>query len=223
MGIAIILDGCDFSSNNLGVVHELQDVPLVSLGINTLSSIIGTEGKATAIFTPANTNQRSVSWSITAGSEMADIDNYGNISLKRGANGDVTIKVVSVDNPSISATKTISVKYQKDVTETPFVLTKDTVINATDGLYKNRPGSYSTSYDTLLSVNGSFSIRLDKGRQYNLSYFNSKSIEGFDHAESTDRWLSTDDGMINNLSFVGFVGINIIYDGSEVPTATLIE
>lgn len=112
MGIAIIAKGADFGANNLGTVTPVTTVELSSLTIDGPSAVENL-AQFVAVYSPANTTQKGVTWSITSGSQYASIDSNGLLTVEEGADNDnVTIKIVSRVNPSISATKTVAVTFK---------------------------------------------------------------------------------------------------------------
>lgn len=120
MGVAIVLNGCDFSAKNLGKVTFLQEPEVTGISIIGNSSITGMSTTYSARYLPANTNQRSCTWSIASGSEYASIDSAtGVLTIKSAAATaqQVTIKATSVYNSAITATKTVSVTYKETVDE----------------------------------------------------------------------------------------------------------
>lgn len=109
MGIAIIAKGADFGTNNLGTVTPVTNVELSSLSIVGPDSV-NNSAQFEAGYSPTNTTQKGVTWSITSGSQYASIDSNGLLTALAGADNDnVTIQIVSRVNPSISATKTVAV------------------------------------------------------------------------------------------------------------------
>ena len=114
MGIAIIAKGADFSENNIGTVTPSTVVNLLSLSISGPSSIEGKTAQFSAVYTPSNTTQKGVVWSIESGGTYATIDaSTGQLTVLSGADGDdVVIKATSSKNASIYATKTVNVTYQ---------------------------------------------------------------------------------------------------------------
>lgn len=113
MGIAIIAKGADFSSNNIGDVTPSSNIPLLSLAIVGPGTVIGTEADYSVTYDPANTSQRGVLWSITAGGTYATInENTGKLTVLPGASSaSVTIKATSRYNDNIVATKTVAVTH----------------------------------------------------------------------------------------------------------------
>lgn len=114
MGIAIIVKYADFSSNNIGKVTPTNIVELVSLSIVGPDSVEG-DAHFEVAYSPKDTTQRGVTWSIESGSQYATIDpNTGILTALQGAdNSNVTIKVTSKVNASISAQKTVSVTFPR--------------------------------------------------------------------------------------------------------------
>lgn len=114
MGIAIIVKYADFSSNNIGKVTPTNIVELVSLSIVGPDSVMG-DAHFEAAYSPKDTTQRGVTWSIESGSQYATIDpNTGILTALQGAdNSSVTIKVTSKVNASISAQKIVSVTFPR--------------------------------------------------------------------------------------------------------------
>lgn len=115
MGIALIVPDISFADENLGKVTLTGNIPITGLSITGPDSAIGAADAATFVpaFTPINTTQRGVQWSVVSGSNYASIDNStGALSILSGASGaPVTIRVTSLDNNTIFAEKTISVTY----------------------------------------------------------------------------------------------------------------
>lgn len=110
MGIAIIAKGADFSNKNIGTVTGVTIVELSSLSIAGPDTVVGS-AQFEAVYSPSNTTQRGVTWSIKSGSQYASIDsNTGLVTALVGANSSsVTIKVTSNVKPSVTVEKTIAV------------------------------------------------------------------------------------------------------------------
>lgn len=109
MGIAIIAKGADFNSKNIGQVTPVNIVELSSLSIVGPDSV-NNSAQFEVGYSPSNTTQRGVTWSIKSGSQYATIDaNTGLLTTLPGAdNSSVTIKVTSKAKPSVSAEKTVT-------------------------------------------------------------------------------------------------------------------
>lgn len=87
-------------------------VALTGLSVSGDSTVgnAGNKAQYNVEYTPSNTTQRGVIWSVTSGSAYASIDESGLLTVKSGANGNaVTIRATSKGNTSIYAEKTISV------------------------------------------------------------------------------------------------------------------
>lgn len=114
MGIAVVVPSISFASKNLGRVMATGGA-LESLAIGGPDYVNDMTNKAKfyAYFTPYDTNERDVVWSIESGSSYASIDgNTGELSVLPGASfSPVTIKVTSVGDSSIYATKDITVNF----------------------------------------------------------------------------------------------------------------
>lgn len=120
MGIAIILNGVDFSNANLGQVTLTDPVSVESISLEkNISSYIGPKFRLAVNFTPIDTTERGIVWNITSGSQYATIDaSTGEVTVLSGANANtITVKATSTADPSINATKNIVVTYyEKEVT-----------------------------------------------------------------------------------------------------------
>lgn len=119
MGLAVIIQGADFSSENIGQVTFLKEVDVTGITINANSSYTGVSAQLSATYEPFNTNQKGVTWEIISGGSYARIHaNTGLLTILEGANASqVTVKATSTFNPSITATKTIAVTYKETVDE----------------------------------------------------------------------------------------------------------
>lgn len=89
-------------------------VALTGLSVSGDSTVgnAGNKAQYNVEYTPSNTTQRGVIWSVTSGSAYASIDESGLLTVKSGANGNaVTIRATSKENTSIYAEKTVTVTY----------------------------------------------------------------------------------------------------------------
>ena len=114
MGIAVIIPSISFANKNLGKV-TLSGGLLESIYIGGPDYIYNTDDRASyfVYYTPNDTYQRGVFWSIESGSSYANINSAtGEVVVLSGASSSlVTIKATSLRNSSIYATKQISVTY----------------------------------------------------------------------------------------------------------------
>lgn len=117
MGKAIILQGLDFSKISIGKVHITNGSPLRLLtGINGPSNVVGAANAATFYpsYSPLNTAQRDVTWSIVSGSGYATITN-GVLSIIEGAyNNVVIIRASSTVDSTITIDKSVTVTYSEE-------------------------------------------------------------------------------------------------------------
>lgn len=112
-GIAIVIKGADFSEMNLGKVTILEDVAVEAISINGNTDVRGVS-RYTIGYTPTQTNQQGVTWSIEEGAQFATIDENGRLSVLFGAsNSSVVIKATSIYDNNVTATKQINVTYVK--------------------------------------------------------------------------------------------------------------
>lgn len=115
-GIAIIVPGVDFSSKNLGTVKPA--IKLKSLAIVGADSVTDTNRSAYAVsYTPADTSEKGVMWSVTSGGSYATIDGEGLLTVLDTAvtEQSVTIRATSSANERVFAEKTVIVQYKETV------------------------------------------------------------------------------------------------------------
>lgn len=125
MGVAIIIPGVVFTEN-LGKVTLVDgggsgggdvDVKVESIAISGLATVNTSSNKATysVAYTPTNTTQKGVTWSLESGGEYATIDSMGTLTVK--GSGSVTIKAVSKHNAAVTTKKVVSVVFNNKVPE----------------------------------------------------------------------------------------------------------
>ena len=113
-GIAIIVKDMSFAESNLGqVTFAGQTIPITAIGISNVSTNVPLNASSislSAVYTPSNTTQKGVTWSITSGGTYASINQNGVVTLHNlVANAQFTVKVESTADASINATKTFTV------------------------------------------------------------------------------------------------------------------
>lgn len=153
MGLAIIVPGMSFDDANLGKVTLSGNEPIRRLYINLEDSYFGTEIDLKCSYSPANTVQRDVIWSIESGSEYASIDGSTLSILPEASLNDVTIKCTSVSNPSVAAEKTIKVIYGGEIVWRDFtedMIVEGKVIDSDTGQIKD--GDKSSRQVLLLPI-----------------------------------------------------------------------
>lgn len=102
-------------ANPNNTVISNADVALTSLSITGSSSVSNASNEAQfgVTYSPSNTAQRGVSWSIVSGSDYASIDQNGLLTVKNGASSNtVKIRATSKVNTSIFADKSVTVTYK---------------------------------------------------------------------------------------------------------------
>lgn len=147
MGIAIIVPNVSFANNNIGKVtissngggSNVIDVTAITISgpstVNTDSNI----ATYSVAYTPSNTTQKGVKWSIESGSDYASITQNGTLTVKK--TGSVTIKATSTYNSSIVATKTISVTYNIELPLKSITISGPQSVNN-----DNNTAAYSVAY-----------------------------------------------------------------------------
>lgn len=109
MGKALVVPGVSYRTLNLGTVTPTGSLPIESITISGPSSV-NAVGKFTASITPIFTTQRGLVWSISSGSEYAEIDQDGNLLVTPNTDHEtVTIKCESASNSSIYDTMDVTV------------------------------------------------------------------------------------------------------------------
>lgn len=133
MGVAIIIPGVVFMEN-LGKVTldgggGDVTVEVESIAISGSDTVNTSSNKATysVDYTPTNTTQKGVTWSLESGGEYATIDSMGTLTVK--GSGSVTIKAVSKHNAAVTTKKVVSVVFNEvhesdEYTELEYVGTK---------------------------------------------------------------------------------------------------
>lgn len=109
-----IVDAWDAVAAGVTVNTAGDAVALTGLSVSGDSTVgnAGNKAQYNVEYTPSNTTQRGVIWSVTSGSAYASIDESGLLTVKSGANGNaVTIRATSKENTSIYAEKTVTVTY----------------------------------------------------------------------------------------------------------------
>lgn len=117
----------DFSSDvNIGIVKLRSDANFLGVHITGDNNIIGDDkaGQLTVEYIPSNTSKKGVRWSIVSGSEYADVDDNGNISIKEGANNNqVVVRAQSIVYEAVKDEVTIVVKYRVSDVELAYIET----------------------------------------------------------------------------------------------------
>ncbi len=134
--------------------------PEITIGISGQSEV-RSEGDRTFTATVNGTSNKAVTWSITDGEEYATIDGNGKLTAKKVSDDKlVTVKATSVEDPSVSAIKRITITAKPELTQS--------MLDALDGdklgfegylvvnLYSIATGKFysSISYDIKTAMDG---------------------------------------------------------------------
>ena len=171
-------------ANPNNTVIDKVEIALTGLVISGDSSVYtaGNTAQFSVTYTPSNTTQRGVSWSIVSGTDYASIDESGKLTVKSGANGHtVKIRATSKVNASVYAEKTISVAYY--ATEASITFQKDSIeVAASAGAVQN---TFTTTNLKDLTVAASGGMSITSGPEIN------GVIVGFAYAENTESTTKT--------------------------------
>ena len=161
-GIAIIIQNADFSAKNLGTVSFLEDTSVIGLSIDCENSYSATSFSPTIIYSPVNTNQIGVIWSITSGSQYASINkNTGKVTINEGvSNQSITILAKSVYNNEITATKTVNITYYQnvDILESISIIGSSTV--------EGKTSTYTVMYNPENTIKTGVTWSIHSGSNY---------------------------------------------------------
>lgn len=140
-GLALIIPDVDFGARNIGKVTPIGggDVPLTGISINGAASVYeGNSATYSVDYTPENTTEKGVAWSVVSGGQYAIIDSEGRLSVLAAASEAqrITIRATSTARAGIVAEKEVSVKYEtKEVPLTGIKITGgDTIAAGVDTL-----------------------------------------------------------------------------------------
>jgi hypothetical protein len=166
MGVAIIIPGVVFTENLGKVTLAGGDVAVEveSIAISGSDTVNTSSNKATysVAYTPINTTQKGVTWSLESGGEYATIDSIGTLTVK--GSGSVTIKAVSKHNAAVTAKKVVSVVFnevQEGVeVESIAISGSDTVNTASN------KATYSVDYTPTNTTQKGVTWSLESGGEY---------------------------------------------------------
>ena len=102
-------------ANPNNTVIDKVDIDITGLGILGPSTVndVSNTAQFQVTYSPSNTTQRSITWSVVSGPDYASIDEKGLLTVKGGANGStVKIRATSKDNSSVYAEKSVTVTYK---------------------------------------------------------------------------------------------------------------
>ena len=166
-----------YANPNNAVIDKV-DIDITGLGILGPSTVndVSNTAQFQVTYSPSNTTQRSITWSVVSGSDYASIDEKGLLTVKGGANGStVKIRATSTDKPNIYAEKSVNVTYFS--AEVSISFQKDSIeVEAKAGTVTN---TFTTTGLTNLRVSASGGMTITTGPSI------TGYLIGFAYAENT--------------------------------------
>jgi hypothetical protein len=101
-------------ANPNNTIIDKVDIDITGLGILGPSTVndVSNTAQFQVTYSPSNTTQRSITWSVVSGSDYASIDGNGKLTVKSNAKGnEVKVRATSTDKPNIYAEKSVNVTY----------------------------------------------------------------------------------------------------------------
>lgn len=101
-------------ANPNNTVIDKVDIDITGLGILGPSTVndVSNTAQFQVTYSPSNTTQRSITWSVVSGSDYASIDGNGKLTVKSNAKGNVVkVRATSTDKPNVYAEKSVNVTY----------------------------------------------------------------------------------------------------------------
>lgn len=187
MGTAIIVKNVSFADTNLGKVKLKNDVAISGLDIvgQNIINQRGNTARYIAVYTPYNTSERDVLWTIIEGASYAAISADGVISVKENAKDSmVTIKVISIANAAVYATKTIKVTFVSN-----FIKFADAEVERICLANFDKDGDGKISYDeaaSVTSLNEVFANNTEIKSFVELKYFTNVRFTDRDFSDCTN-------------------------------------
>lgn len=165
-------------ANPNNTVIDKVDIDITGLGILGPSTVndVSNTAQFQVTYSPSNTTQRSITWSVVSGSDYASIDEKGLLTVKGGANGStVKIRATSTDKPNIYAEKSVNITYFS--AEVSISFQKDSIeVEAKAGTVTN---TFTTTGLTNLRVSASGGMTITTGPSI------TGYLIGFAYAENT--------------------------------------
>lgn len=166
-----------YANPNNTVIDKL-DIDITGLGILGPSTVndVSNTAQFQVTYSPSNTTQRSVTWSVVSGSDYASIDGNGKLTVKSNAKGNVVkVRATSTDKPNVYAEKSVNVTYFS--AEVSISFQKDSIeVEAKAGTVTN---TFTTTGLTNLRVSASGGMAITTGPSI------SGYLIGFAYAENT--------------------------------------
>lgn len=165
-------------ANPNNTVIDKVDIDITGLGILGPSTVndVSNTAQFQVTYSPSNTTQRSITWSVVSGSDYASIDGNGKLTVKSNAKGNVVkVRATSTDKPNIYAEKSVNVTYFS--AEVSISFQKDSIeVEAKAGTVTN---TFTTTGLTNLRVSASGGMAITTGPSI------TGYLIGFAYAENT--------------------------------------
>ena len=165
-------------ANPNNTVIDKVDIDIAGLGILGPSTVndVSNTAQFQVTYSPSNTTQRSITWSVVSGSDYASIDGNGKLTVKSNAKGNVVkVRATSTDKPNIYAEKSVNVTYFS--AEVSISFQKDSIgVEAKAGTVTN---TFTTTGLTNLRVSASGGMTITTGPSI------TGYLIGFAYAENT--------------------------------------
>lgn len=165
-------------ANPNNTVIDKVDIDITGLGILGPSTVndVSNTAQFQVTYSPSNTTQRSITWSVVSGSDYASIDGNGMLTVKSNAKGsEVKVRATSTDKPNIYAEKSVNVTYFS--AEVSISFQKDSIeVEAKAGTVTN---TFTTTGLTNLRVSASGGMTITTGPSI------TGYLIGFAYAENT--------------------------------------
>lgn len=165
-------------ANPNNTVIDKVDIDITGLGILGPSTVndVSNTAQFQVTYSPSNTTQRSITWSVVSGSDYASIDGNGKLTVKSNAKGsEVKVRATSTDKPNIYAEKSVNVTYFS--AEVSISFQKDSIeVEAKAGTVTN---TFTTTGLTNLRVSASGGMAITTGPSI------TGYLIGFAYAENT--------------------------------------
>ena len=165
-------------ANPNNTVIDKVDIDITGLGILGPSTVndVSNTAQFQVTYSPSNTTQRSITWSVVSGSDYASIDGNGKLTVKSNAKGNVVkVRATSTDKPNVYAEKSVNVTYFS--AEVSISFQKDSIgVEANAGTVTN---TFTTTGLTNLRVSASGGMTITTGPSI------TGYLIGFAYAENT--------------------------------------
>lgn len=149
-------------ANPNNTVIDKVDIDITGLGILGPSTVndVSNTAQFQVTYSPSNTTQRSITWSVVSGSDYASIDGNGKLTVKSNAKGNVVkVRATSTDKPNVYAEKSVNVTYFS--AEVSISFQKDSIeVEAKAGTVTN---TFTTTGLTNLRVSASGGMTITTG------------------------------------------------------------